>query len=66
MIAENFWDSVELKQTIERNRIRRFQSGFAGVGKHPALSNTCASSEPEESADSLAFYLGPHTRLGLP
>lgn len=66
MIAENFWDSVELKQAIERNRIVRFQPGFAGVHQFPARSGEGDPEEEQETAASLAFYLGPNTRIGLP
>ena len=66
MIAENFWDSVELKQAVERNRISRFQAGFSGVGKNRALSGAPGSNEEQDACTSLVFYLGPSTRIGLP
>ena len=65
MITENFWESVEMKQTIERNRIPRFEPGYSRVGRFQAVvTETAAAPESEAGPSPLAFYLGPQTRLG--
>ena len=63
MITENFWESVELKQAIESSRIVRFSPGFSEVGTYPAIQKQTVTPKKEET--SLAFYLGPNTRLGM-
>ena len=66
MITENFWESVEMKQAIESSRIHRFSPGYSEVGVYRAIREQVPSahaSSPE--ATSLAFYLGPQTRLGM-
>ena len=67
MIAENFWESVEMKQAVEENRATRFEPRFAGIGRFRAIKPD-DHDEPEESesAQSLTFYLGPKTRLRFP
>lgn len=66
MITENFWDSVEMKQTTEQNRITGFEPGYSGTGKQRATRGAGAedaAAAPEER--SLAFYLGQGTRMAL-
>jgi hypothetical protein len=64
MTVENFWESVELRNEIERNRITRFEAGFAEVGRYPAMDNKTTATAPSPvDESSLSFYLGPDTRL---
>ena len=68
IITENFWESVELKQAIEASRIVSFQPGYSGVGKFRACAKDSirdCTEEEHDGSSSLAFYLGPDTRLCL-
>jgi hypothetical protein len=71
MITENFWQSVELKHVVERNRIRSFQPGFSGVGRFRARKDeeseaqACGEIDSKTDVPSLDFYLGTGTRLRL-
>jgi hypothetical protein len=65
MIAENFWESVELKQATDENRIPRFEPGYSEVSKYRAVAPETVSTAPASSDLPLSFYLGPHTRVTL-
>ena len=63
MVTENFWESVELRQVIDVNRIPRFQPGCTGVGSFVATGNGDAPDAEETTTTTLSFYLGPNKRL---
>ena len=66
MMVENFWESVDHRNEVEKNRITRFESGFSDVGRYPAMDNKTTVTEPAAPTNTdaaLSFYLGPDTHL---